>query len=65
MYSRTDNGDGTFDSRCLHCLMTVARDVHTPSKLDRLESRHICVEKALFQLMHLQQNVAVKHQRAS
>jgi hypothetical protein len=65
MYSRTNNGDGTIDSRCLHCLMTVARDVHTPAQLSRLESRHICVEMALFQLMQMQQSVAGKQQRAS
>jgi hypothetical protein len=65
MYSRTDNGDGTFDSRCLHCLMTVARDAHTPAQLSRLESRHICVEMALFQLMHMQQSLVGKQQRVS
>ena len=65
MYSRMDNGDGTFNSRCLHCLMTVARDLRTPAQLTRMESRHICVEKALFQLMQMQQNLAAKQQRAS
>jgi hypothetical protein len=64
MYYRTDNGDGSFDSRCLHCLKTVARDVRSPAKLNLVERRHICVEMALFQLMHLQQNMAPK-QRAS
>lgn len=65
MYSRTDNGDGTFNSRCLHCLMTVARDVRTPAKLDSMEKRHICVEKALFQLLQVQQRMDVEQQRAS
>lgn len=65
MYSRTNNGDGTFDSRCLHCLLTVARDVRTSAKLDRLENQHVCVEKALFQLMHMQQSLTVKQQSAS
>jgi hypothetical protein len=65
MYSRTDNGDGSFNSRCLHCLMTVASDVRTPAKLDRMESHHICVEKALFQLLQMQPNLSAKQQRAS
>ncbi len=56
MYSRTNNGDGSFDSRCLHCLMTVARDVDSPAKLDPVEQQHLCVEKALFQLMTLHPN---------
>lgn len=56
MYSRTDNGDGSLGSRCLDCLMTVARNVHSPEILDRIERRHICLEKALFQLMQLKKN---------
>jgi hypothetical protein len=56
MYSRTNHGDGRFDSRCLHCLMTVARDVRSPAKLNSVERRHLCVEKALFQLMTLHPN---------
>ena len=63
-YSRTDNGDGTFNSRCLHCLMTVASDVRSQAKLDRVERGHICVEKALFELLRMQMN-QVSHQEAS
>ena len=67
MYSRTENGDGTLNSRCLHCLMTIASDVRSSAELDRVERRHVCVEKALFQLMHLQQDMVQKQraQRAS
>ena len=71
MYIRTDNGDGSFDCRCLHCLMTIASDVRSHAKLDRVEKKHICVEKALYQLMQMQQNVIqmthpyVPKQRAS
>jgi hypothetical protein len=54
MYSRTENLDGSFNSRCLHCLLTVASDVRTPAKLNQLERKHLCVEKALFELMHAQ-----------
>ena len=60
MYSHTTNIDGSFNSRCLHCLMTIASDVRSPAKLDRLEQRHLCVEKALFQLMAAQKPMEVR-----
>lgn len=53
MYRRSDNGDGTYDSRCLHCLMTVARDLRSEGQLSGAERRHICVEKALFELLDI------------
>ena len=52
MYSRTRNLDGSVNSRCLHCLMTIASGVRTPAKLNRLERKHLCVEKALNELMN-------------
>lgn len=47
MYARTQNENGTYNTRCLHCFMTVASAVETSEELDRLEARHICPEKAL------------------
>jgi len=47
MYSRSQNDNGTYNTRCLHCFMTIAWAVETPEDLDRLETRHICPEKAL------------------
>ena len=62
MYRRSDNGDGTYDSRCLHCLMTVARDLRSEGQLSRAERRHICVEKALFELLHMQTGLVTQRQ---
>ena len=47
MYSRTQNENGTYNTLCLFCYMTVASAVETPEDLDRLEARHVCPEKAL------------------
>ena len=51
MYSRTQNENGTYNTRCLHCFMTVASAVETPEELDGLEHRHVCPERALSDLM--------------
>lgn len=50
MYSRTQNDNGTFNTRCLYCFMTVASDVESPEELDTVEERHVCPEKALASL---------------
>jgi hypothetical protein len=47
MYSRTQNDNGSFNTRCLDCFMTVASCVETEQELDRVEARHLCPEKAL------------------
>jgi len=60
MYSRTKNPDGSVNSRCLHCLITIASGVRTPAKLDRLEQKHLCIEKALFQLMNANRPIEVR-----
>lgn len=51
MYSRTQNDNGTYNTRCLDCFMTVASAVETADELDRLEARHICPERALADLL--------------
>ena len=51
MYARTQNENGTFNTRCLHCFMTVASAVETPEELEQVEARHFCPEKALSQLV--------------
>jgi hypothetical protein len=60
MYSHTKNIDGSINSRCLHCLMTIASGMRSPVKLDRLEQKHLCVEKALFQLMSTQRPIEAR-----
>lgn len=51
MYSRTQNENGTFNTRCLYCFMTVASAVEAEADLDRLEEHHICPERALADLL--------------
>jgi hypothetical protein len=50
MYSRTQNENGTYNTRCLYCFMTIASSVETDKDLARLEARHMCPERALAQL---------------
>jgi hypothetical protein len=51
MYSRTQNENGSFNTRCLDCFMTIASCVETERELERVEAHHICPEKALAQLL--------------
>jgi hypothetical protein len=47
MYSRTQNENGAYNTRCLDCFLTIASSVESEEELDVLEARHICPEKAL------------------
>jgi hypothetical protein len=51
MYSRTQNENGTYNTRCLFCFMTVASAVETEDSLKQLEVHHICTERALADLL--------------
>ena len=51
MYSRTQNENGTYNTRCLYCFMTIASAVETDEEMDRLEAHHICPERALAELV--------------
>ena len=51
MYNRTQNDNGTYNSRCLFCFMTIVSAVESPEELNRLEQRHICPERALAELL--------------
>jgi hypothetical protein len=54
MYSRTQNENGSFNTLCLDCLMTIASCVDTERELDEREAHHLCPEKALAQLLALE-----------
>jgi len=54
MYSRTQNENGTYNTRCLDCFMTIASSVETEQELAGFEARHICPEKALASLLALE-----------
>ncbi|MGD0892812.1 MAG: hypothetical protein ABR923_14890 [Terracidiphilus sp.] len=51
LYNRTQNDNGSYNTRCLHCFMTVASCVETEQELADLETRHICPERALAELL--------------
>ena len=58
MYSRTQNENGTLNTRCLFCFMTVVSAVETTEQLDWLEAHHICPERALAQLQAEEARIA-------
>jgi hypothetical protein len=53
-YSRSQNDNGTYNTRCLYCFMTVASCIETDKELDLLEARHICPERALAELLEIE-----------
>ncbi len=57
MYNRTQNENGSWNSRCLECFLTIASAIEGEAELEVLEARHICPEKALSWLSE-QQNAA-------
>jgi len=58
MYSRTQNDNGTYNTRCLHCFMTVASAVERCAELDQIELRHLCPEKVLAELGEQERSAA-------
>jgi hypothetical protein len=63
MYSRTQNENGTYNTRCLDCFMTIAFSVETVEELNRTEARHICPEKALADLLAHERAIEAGAQR--
>ena len=51
MYSRTKNDNGSYNTRCLHCFMTIASAIETEEELAAREENHICPERALAYLL--------------
>ena len=62
MYSHTQNENGSYNTRCLHCFMTIASSVETAEELDRLEASHICPEKVLAGLLEHERLILTKAQ---
>lgn len=54
MYHRTQNENGSYNSRCLDCLLTIAFCVDSEEELERIETQHLCPEKALSRLLAAQ-----------
>jgi hypothetical protein len=63
MYSRTQNENGTYNTRCLFCFMTIANSVETGKELDALEARHKCPERALAELLEQEKAIEAQAQR--
>lgn len=63
MYSRTQNENGTYNTRCLDCMITVASWVETEDELERVELHHMCPERALAQLLTKETAIAAQTQR--
>lgn len=51
MYNRTQNDNGTFNTRCLYCFMTIASAVESREELAAIEERHLCPERLLSELL--------------
>jgi hypothetical protein len=64
MYSRTQNENGTYNTRCLYCFMTIASSVEAEKEMEKLETRHICPERALAELLELEKAI-VSHAQQS
>lgn len=62
MYSRTQNENGTCNTRCLDCFMTIASAVESDQELEFLESRHLCPERVLADLLTLEKTRAMERQ---
>ncbi|MFZ0303124.1 MAG: hypothetical protein WAL75_10575 [Terracidiphilus sp.] len=63
MYSRTQNDNGSFNTRCLDCFLTIASAVESVQELDQIEANHFCPEKVLSQLLAQQKTQAVHAMR--
>jgi hypothetical protein len=63
MYSRTQNENGSYNTRCLHCFMTVTSAVETEEELTLLEHRHICPEMVLADLLDRERSIQSKVQQ--
>jgi hypothetical protein len=62
MYSRTQNENGSYNTRCLDCFMTIASCVEADEELDAREARHICPERALADLLVQEKAIVMRAQ---
>lgn len=64
MFSRTQNGNGRFSTRCLYCFLIIAAGLETPHEVDRVEATHICPEKALAELMAHEKSCQIQEENS-
>jgi hypothetical protein len=60
MYNRTQNENGSHNTRCLDCFMTIASCIETEEELTVREGHHICPEKALADLLAQEKSIEAK-----
>lgn len=53
MYNRTQNENGTYNTLCLHCFMTVASALESNDDMERVEAKHMCLERMISELVTL------------
>ena len=61
MYQRSQNENGSYNSRCLDCFLTIAFSVDSEEELERQETQHMCPEKALAQLLAWEKAAMAHH----
>ncbi len=61
MFSHSQNENGTYNTRCLDCFMTIASSVESLEKLERVEIQHVCLEKALADLLSSRGSIRQPH----
>lgn len=54
MYQHMQNENGSYNTRCLDCFMTIAFCVESEEELEQVEAKHLCPEKALAQLLAIE-----------
>jgi hypothetical protein len=54
MYHREQNENGTYNSRCLYCFLTIAFSLESERELVMAEAKHICPERALAELLAME-----------
>jgi len=62
MYHRTQNENGSYNTRCLECFMTISSSVETEEELATREQNHICPEKALADLLAQERSLVARAQ---
>jgi len=63
MYHRTQNDNGSYNSRCLDCFLTISSCVETEKELDCVEAHHLCPEKVLAQLLAEEREIESRSSR--
>jgi hypothetical protein len=63
MYNHTQNENGSYNSRCLHCFFTIASSVETEEELSLMENRHLCPESVLAGLLKQEKVIVSKVQQ--